>query len=316
MSDHWTDTVPGIVGDLASDTLTGLLNERSNRRSRDWAERMWHNQLAAQRQEMQWRVQDLRAAGLSPTLAVGGPRPPTTPNVPGVPPGAKWDIGSTVDAAMKMASIANIKQQSVKTKEEAHGLQIVNKYLDERQRLALARERTETYIATEISDYKIQAERDRAISINSDARVKRLTERYKIQAARLGVDKQNIDLAIGRVAQQAAEAWGLDKARAEYMLAELTLAKASWDLEQWMAIDQPTTGLRGPAAIGAWSLKQLEQFMTSAVTSFKIPTEGARSETVTKIDPDNMPPGPTKRKRSSGGRGYIPQRWSDRPFRY
>ena len=108
-------TILGAGGDIVGAAVTGLFNASQSSKARHWQEKMFD-------QRYQRTVNDLRAAGLNPILAVGG----SPGGVPGAPTATMPDMGAAVSGALS----TGIQYRMAKQELELRRQELIDRSLD------------------------------------------------------------------------------------------------------------------------------------------------------------------------------------------
>jgi len=239
--------VPGLG--LIGGAIGGIANLRSQHQNREMEMDLFNRQVGLSNTEVQRRTMDMRAAGISPTLAAGGGA--ATPSAPSLS-APQYNVGAATDQALKLQSMKEIRARTKNIDEQTEGIKIENLWKDPTKREEL---RGLIITNTLKEDFAPAQMRQLQANIkNTDARTRNvhLDSALKEQ----GWDLQTVELAIARHREEIMAATGMRQAEADVLMKEVLERTARYSLEKWEIAGLPPGTNINPFSMAEFSISE------------------------------------------------------------
>lgn len=229
------DVVGDIIG-IGADVSNSIFQWQNYDYQRRMQRKAWEREDTA----VSRRVADLRAAGLSPTLAAGSAAASSAASILRPP---QVNLENTL-AALNMravkAQISKTEADTRLTEAQAEGQGVANRYAKYMNPLKFEAQQLENQLRKLVNPETVFQAIKRSATMNVEYETA-LAER---DLRRIGVDLARLDREVRTVAKDVAQQYGLQQAQAELILKLVTASVANHNLE-WATEHGIPTGQPG-----------------------------------------------------------------------
>jgi len=223
--------------------MTGILNYGQQQQNLSWQRYAQRETWRREDDAVQRRVADLKAAGLSPTLAAGSaagvsqPISTKAPEIQGNPAETAAGIKLNEIMAMKgQADITKTRNEAALVQKQAEGQDLANSLASGMNPLQIQKQQLDN----EYSKQSLQDRVDKMFWDVEGARMKKMLQDQQYRIQHEGVTQAQIETARRKIAR-SIDLKKLSKLESEILINELAFIEKEYNLKLYGNVQRPTT---------------------------------------------------------------------------